>query len=117
MISLTGYHDSEASHFLAAVNMSPLSSRPTRQSEGGSLAKWLMQVQVQVVEALVSTRCGVAGIRAGLMHSPDMLQSSLRLLLVVFRLSTAACEAAVGASFPQVCICPLSPLSLSQPSL
>lgn len=72
-----------------------------------------MQVQVQVVEAVVSTRCGVAGMRAGLMHSPDVLQSSLHLLLVVLRLSTAACEAAVAASFPQVLIRPLPSLSHS----
>ena len=59
---------------------------------------------MQVVEALVSTHCGAAGIKSSLMHSPDMLHSGLQLLLVVFRLSTAACEAAVGASFPQVLI-------------
>ena len=62
---------------------------------------------MQVVEALVSTQCGAAGIKSSLMHSPDMLHSGLQLLLVVFRLSTAACEAAVGSSFLQVLICPL----------
>ena len=62
---------------------------------------------MQVVEALASTQCGAAGIKSSLMHSPDMLHSGLQLLLVVFRLSTAACEAAVGSSFAQVLICPL----------
>ena len=71
---------------------------------------------MQVVEALVSTQCGAAGIKSSLMHSPDMLHSGLQLLLVVFRLSTAACEAAVGSSFPQVLICPLSYLQQTGPS-
>ena len=66
---------------------------------------------MQVVEALVSTQCGAAGIKSSLMHSPDMLHSGLQLLLVVFRLSTTACEAAVGSSFPQVITCRLPVLS------
>ena len=66
-----------------------------------------LQTQVHVVEALVGTMCGVAGIRSSLMHSPAMLLSGLQLLLVVLRLSTAACEAAIGSSFPQVCSFPL----------
>lgn len=71
---------------------------------------WLsLQVQVQVVEALVATRCGATGVKSCLMHSPDMLHSGLQLLLVVFRLSTAACEAAVSSSFPMVRVCPTFP--------
>lgn len=61
-----------------------------------------MQVRQQVAEGLASTRCGVSGIRSSLLHSPDMLKKGLQLLLVVLRLSTAACEAAIGSSFPQV---------------
>ena len=61
-----------------------------------------MQVHQQVAEGLASTRCGVSGIRSSLLHSPDMLKKGLQLLLVVLRLSTAACEAAIGSSFPQV---------------
>lgn len=60
-----------------------------------------MQVRQQVAEGLASTRCGVAGIRSSLLHSPDMLQKGLQLLLVVLRLSTVTCEAAIGSSFPQ----------------
>ncbi len=61
-----------------------------------------LQVQLQVAEGLAATRCGVAGIRSSLMHSPYMLKKGLQLLLVVLRLSTAACEAAISSSFPQV---------------
>ena len=61
-----------------------------------------MQVRLQVSEGLASTRCGVAGIRSSLMHSPDMLKKGLQLLLVVLRLSSPACEAAINSSFPQV---------------
>ncbi len=61
-----------------------------------------MQVRQQVAAGLASTRCGVSGIRSSLLHSPDMLKKGLQLLLVVLRLSTAACEAAIGSSFPQV---------------
>lgn len=61
-----------------------------------------MQVRQQVAEGLASTRCGVAGIRSSLLHSPDMLRKGLQLLLVVLRLSTVTCEAAIGSSFPQV---------------
>lgn len=61
-----------------------------------------MQVRHQVADGLASTRCGVSGIRSSLLHSPDMLKKGLQLLLVVLRLSTAACEAAIGSSFPQV---------------
>lgn len=74
-----------------------------------------LQVQVQVVEAVVAARCGATSVKSCLMHSPDMLLSGLQLLLVVFRLSTAACEAAVSSSFPMVRACPLFP-SLPAPN-
>ncbi|KAA6424273.1 MAG: kinase domain containing [Trebouxia sp. A1-2] len=61
-----------------------------------------LPVRHQVADGLASTRCGVSGIRSSLLHSPDMLKKGLQLLLVVLRLSTAACEAAIGSSFPQV---------------
>ena len=61
----------------------------------------VMQAQLQVAEGLTNTRCGVAGLSSSLVHSPDMLRKGLQLLLLVFRLSSAACQAASSA-FPQV---------------
>ena len=60
-----------------------------------------MQAQLQVAEGLANTRCGVAGLSSSLVHSPDMLRKGLQLLLLLFRLSTAACQAA-SSTFPQV---------------
>ena len=61
----------------------------------------VMQAQLQVAEGLANTRCGVAGLSSSLVHSPGMLRKGLQLLLLLFRLSTAACQAA-SSTFPQV---------------
>ena len=60
-----------------------------------------MQVQMQAVDGLANTRCGVAGLSSSLVQGPDMLNKGLQLLLVVLRLSKVACQAA-STSFPQV---------------
>ncbi|KAL0040863.1 hypothetical protein WJX79_007871 [Trebouxia sp. C0005] len=74
----------------------------TKTAHQTAVLQSLEKVRHQVADGLASTRCGVSGIRSSLLHSPDMLKKGLQLLLVVLRLSTAACEAAIGSSFPQV---------------
>ncbi|DBB07857.1 TPA: hypothetical protein ACH3X3_009258 [Trebouxia sp. C0006] len=74
----------------------------TKNAQQTAVLQSLNKVRQQVADGLASTRCGVSGIRSSLLHSPDMLKKGLQLLLVVLRLSTAACEAAIGSSFPQV---------------